>query len=319
MKKRFVLILLTVLSSFSMAGAAGPGSVAATVNSVAILDTDVRWALSEKLPYASFHRNLSAEKMKELYDESLQELIEHELLYQSAETAGMTPDAEAVAKQMAKIRSSYPSEREFQEALEKGGLTDDRVKQRLSKDDVVRRYLDAEVIKKAAVSDEYLSTYYRENRAKYVEPDKWKLREILIKVAPEASAEERLLKKEKAEDVLKQIRNGKDFGLLAWEYSEDEYRYKSGEIGYMHKGMLMPEIEHAVEVLKPGESTGLIETIYGYYIFYLENRAPGRQLTFDDVKDKLRKEMQQAREKELKKGLLDGLKAKAEIVRNANP
>ncbi|NJD54776.1 MAG: hypothetical protein FIA94_00020 [Nitrospirae bacterium] len=310
MKKAVIGFLL--LLGFAVAALADD-AVVATVNGAQIRNADLQKYMAEKIPYIAFHKTVSEEKMKALREEALQELIDKELQYQAAEKKGIKPDEGTVEHKLAGMRAQFKSDKEFHEALAKAGLTEQGIKQQLSRDNIVQQFLDAEVVKKAAISDADLAAYYEANREKYLAPERWKLREMFFKVPADATKEERAKKKEKAEEVLARAKKGEDFGLLAWEFSEDDYKYKSGDVGYLHRDMLLPEIEKALVNVDPGEMTGVIETIYGYYIFYLETKLPTRQLAFEEVREKLKKEIQQKREKELKSRLLEDLRSGARI------
>ncbi len=309
--KRWAIGIFLFLLCVNGADAKDPA--VAKVNGKEISNTDLQRYMAEKLPYLSFHSNMSEEKMKALRAEAIQELIDKELFYRAAEKNGVKADEKAVAEKLEKIRTSFKTEKEFQTALEKAGMSEQGLTDQLSRESMVQRYLDAEVIKKAEISDEDLAANYQANKEKYFAPERLKLREIFFKVPPDATKEEKAAKKAKAEEILNRAKKGEDFGLLAWEFSEDNYKYKSGDVGYMHRDMLLTEIDQALTQVSPGQTTGLIETIYGYYIFYLDSKLPTRQLLFEEVKDKLRKEIQQGREKDLKAKLIADLRSRAEI------
>lgn len=310
MKRGIIVFLLLVGCA---AAAFAEDMTVATVNGVKIGNAELQRYMAEKIPYISFHKTLSEEKMKALREEALQELIDKELQYQAAEKKGVRADETTVEHKLAGMRAQYKSDKDFQGALAKAGMTEQGVRQHLSRDNMVQQFLDAEVVKKAAVSDADLAAYYDANKEKYLAPERWKLREMFFKVPADATKEERAKKKEKTEEVLARAKKGEDFGLLAWEFSEDNYKYKSGDVGYLHRDMLLPEIEKALVDVGPGEMTGVIETIYGYYIFYVESKLPTRQLAFEEVREKLKKEIQQKREKELKSKLIEDLRTGAVI------
>ncbi len=72
----------------------------------------------------------------------------------------------------------------------------------------------------------------------------------------------------KAESIYEKLRKGADFGYLAFKYSDDrQSAMMGGEIGYVQKGMLPPDVEKKIFSLKRGEFTEPIESDYGYYIF----------------------------------------------------
>ena len=99
------------------------------------------------------------------------------------------------------------------------------------------------VTAKAKVSDEEAKKYYEKNATRFKQPEGVKLRLISTK------------DEKKARDVLEMLKSGDDFSEIAYNMSEDSYREKSGDIGYMHKGRMVPEIEDAAFKLKIGETS----------------------------------------------------------------
>lgn len=79
--------------------------------------------------------------------------------------------------------------------------------------------------------------------------------------------------KTKAEVVLKQIKDGSDFAVMAKQYGEDGTAANGGELGWFSRGTMVPQFETAAFALKKGElSQQLVETQYGYHIIQVEDR-----------------------------------------------
>ena len=74
---------------------------------------------------------------------------------------------------------------------------------------------------------------------------------------------------------------------MAREYSEAPNAVDGGLLGLINKSALAPEIQKALEPLKPGEFTDIIETDQGYQIFYLEDIETGSADSFEKVKMKI--------------------------------
>jgi parvulin-like peptidyl-prolyl isomerase len=72
--------------------------------------------------------------------------------------------------------------------------------------------------------------------------------------------------KAKAEDVLKQVKNGADFGDMAKKYSQASDAASGGDLGFFTKGQLPDNEQSAAEALQPGEVSDVIKTQYGYEI-----------------------------------------------------
>ena len=90
---------------------------------------------------------------------------------------------------------------------------------------------------------------------------------------PEINPQDKLLFKAQLEDIRRRIISGEDFCRLAKEYSQDPVSaVNCGEIGFFKKGDLVPEYEAAANQLQPGQTSGIVESQYGYHIIQLIER-----------------------------------------------
>lgn len=90
---------------------------------------------------------------------------------------------------------------------------------------------------------------------------------------PEINRQDQLKFKQKLEEIRARIANGEDFCRLAKQFSQDPVSAKNcGEIGFFKKGELVPEYEAASSKLQPGQTSGVVETQYGFHIIQLIER-----------------------------------------------
>ncbi len=81
--------------------------------------------------------------------------------------------------------------------------------------------------------------------------------------------------KQKAEEVLAKLQaGGVTFEDLARQYSEDVTASSDGDLGFVQKGDLVPEFEDAMLKLKEGETSGIVQTRYGFHIIKLVKIVP---------------------------------------------
>jgi foldase protein PrsA len=296
---RIVLSVLMVI--LFAASAYAEEIVVATVNGTSLTQKDLDAELDRLIPKITFHRSVPSEKRKFYYDQALQELINRELQYQNASARNMKPEKEKLDAQMEKIRNKFKTPEEYRAAVEKEGLSEENVRARVEKDMMIQAAFSDTVTEKAKVSDEEVKKYYEKNAARFKQPEGVKLRLISTK------------DEKKARDILAMLKSGDDFGELAYNMSEDSYREKSGDIGYMHKGRMAPEIEEAAFKLKIGEISDVINAENTWFIIKLEDKKPEHQLSFEEVRDKLKKDLEKERTQELKDKWIADLRAKAKI------
>ncbi|MET0650457.1 MAG: peptidylprolyl isomerase, partial [Pyrinomonadaceae bacterium] len=77
----------------------------------------------------------------------------------------------------------------------------------------------------------------------------------------------------KIEGVLARVRAGEDFVKLADQFTEDPSgKGRGGDLGWFGRGMMVKPFEDAAFGLKPGEVSGVFETVFGFHIVKLDER-----------------------------------------------
>jgi peptidyl-prolyl cis-trans isomerase C len=291
----FVMIILFCLPSYA------EDIIVAKVNGTVLTQKNLDTELDRLIPQITFHRNVSPEKRKYYYGKALEEIITKELQYQDALAREMKPDKAKVEAQIERFKKRFKTKEAYKAALDKEGLTEDQLRAGIEKEMLIQSAIAKTVNEPAQMREAELKEYYEKNVSKFKQPEAMRLRLISTK------------DEKKVRDILAKLKDGDDFGELAYNMSEDDYRVKSGDIGYVHKGRMLPEIEDAASKLKVGELSEPIKTDNRWYLVKVEDRKPEHQMSFEEVKGKLKKELEAERAAELKKKWIEGLMAKAKI------
>lgn len=82
--------------------------------------------------------------------------------------------------------------------------------------------------------------------------------------------------KEQAQKLAEQIakkaqKAGSNFAKLADEYTEDPSgKGRGGVLGVFERGRMVPEFDKATFALQPGQTSGVVESAFGFHIIYRE-------------------------------------------------
>jgi peptidyl-prolyl cis-trans isomerase D len=130
----------------------------------------------------------------------------------------------------------------------------------------------------SSLTNDEIQRYYNQNRDQYRLPEQVKVRHILIATRKPGQTGEPDQKtidaaRAKAQDVLKQVQSGGNFAELAKKYSEDPgSKDKGGELGWIQRGQTVPEFEKAAFSLTPGQTSGLVQSSFGFHIIQVEQK-----------------------------------------------
>lgn len=286
------LALSVILSTlFGVSPAWAAARVLAEVGGIPITAQELRREQQRLIPMqVAFHVGVSPEKLAQIEEQAFEKLIEQAFKVRYALDEELRVDGAVVEEKFSELRARFKTEKELVAALGEEGA--DGYKASLYRQLLAAEAEKVAVDQRVAVTDEQVRAYYDERRATYMRPRQFKASQILVKVDPSSNKEEREALLTKARGLLAQARAGEDFYDLAYYNSDDRSKYVGGDLGYFHEGQTVKEFEDALKLLKPGEISEPIRTMYGYHIVKLfENNDP-RQLEFEEVRDKIRKTLE---------------------------
>jgi peptidyl-prolyl cis-trans isomerase D len=154
--------------------------------------------------------------------------------------------------------------------------------------------LDLDALKKdIKVPEEELRKYYTENEKRYTAPEERRASHILIKADKDMSQAERDKARAKAEALLAEIRkNPASFAELARKNSQDPgSAEKGGDLDFFGRGAMVKPFEDAAFALKPGETSGIVQTDFGYHIIQVTGARGGEKRPFEAVRGEIEAEI----------------------------
>jgi peptidyl-prolyl cis-trans isomerase D len=130
------------------------------------------------------------------------------------------------------------------------------------------------------VDEVEIKKYFDEHQPEFATQEQRQAAHILISVAAQASDADKKAAKEKAEMVLQKLKQAPgSFAALAKEYSQDPgSAANGGDLGLFGHGMMVKTFDDAAFKLKVGETSGLVQSEFGFHIIRLTAiKAPKAQ------------------------------------------
>ena len=273
------------LASAGIAAAEVIERIVAVVNDEIITEQDLQITMA---PVAAQYRTLYSgmelqERLKEAHRDFLQNVIEDKLILSEAKRLQVIVKDDEVDAMMADVRNKFPTRDVFLKSLEEQGLTEKKLWNRFRDQILTQKLVAFQVKSKVSVSPGEVSEYYKTHQEEFVEGDKARLQQILIRVGNRSAEEARAF----AESLILQLNEGKPFEELARTYSEGAEAKEGGEMGWFERGQLAGEINLEVFVLEEGQVTPPLKSTLGYHIFKVVEKKKFAVKPLPDVRNKI--------------------------------
>ena len=200
----------------------------------------------------------------------LNQLVEKKLAEQQIRELRIHVDDTEVDSAIERVKqNSFLTDEMLRKRLAENGMTMANYRRSIKEQILRAKLIDYKVKSNTIITKEDIQSYYDDHYEEYEGVTKYHLRNIIMKTPSFGEEKQRVL--ERMETLLARLKSGEAFSDLAVIYSESPIAESGGDIGLFELEDLDSSIRNAVEKLKPGEFTDIIETDLGYQIFYLED------------------------------------------------
>jgi peptidyl-prolyl cis-trans isomerase C len=179
---------------------------------------------------------------------------------------------------------------------------------------IIARTRERRVTATCQVDQAEAARYFDQHPGRFEEPEQLHVYAITVGVDPSSPAQEWKAARAKAETLRGELAAGASFSELAEKHSTDPSRAQGGDMGWFHRGSLMPQFETVAKDLPLGRVSDVIDTLYGYHLIRVTEIRPARRLAFSEVSDRLAKDLTETRCKEVSDAWLGRLRSSATIV-----
>lgn len=296
---------------------AQPTTPVVRVNGAVLTQADLVREEYTIFPYARQHGGLPKDLAPQIRDGALKMIIFEELVYQEAERRKLAVPQIKLQKAEADFRRQFATPAEFNALLQSEfhgsqKLLNEKIRRSL----LIDAFLKAEVESKSFVSPAEVKGFFDKNPARFHHPETFTFQTISILPPANATPDQLKEGRKRAESALQQAKATKtaeQFGLLAEKISDDDYRVVMGQHKPVPVEQLPPVVIKALNAMKAGDVSGLIQMDQAYSIVRLQQHSPAGQAKFDDTKVQLAKELQQKKKEQLRSDLDKKLRQNAKI------
>ena len=296
-----------------------PAEAAAIVNGVMIptkiYNGQVQAILQQ---YAKQGVNLQDAQQVELKNKVLENLIDQELLYQDANSTGLTVSDDAVNAQFETVKSQFPDDATYKKALEAQNITEEEIKADIGKTLLVENYINNKYKSSVKIDDADVLKFYQDNSQYFTQPEQVRASHILIKVDPDAEDSVKKDAMDRIKAIKVRLNNGEEFSDLARELSEGPSNTNGGDLGAFGHGQMVKPFEDAVFSMNVGDVSDVVETQFGYHLIKLTAKNPSTTIPLENASAKIVDHLTQLKMAELVNAYVATLKPDAKIERFIN-
>lgn len=147
---------------------------------------------------------------------------------------------------------------------------------------------------KQIVNDDEINEYFEDYKSNFEQAEERRASHILFSIAATATDDEKTAIREKAEDLLAQIKQAPEqFAEFAEQYSDDPGSASlGGDLGFFGRGVMVKSFEDEIFQMQPGEISGPIETDFGLHIIKLVEVKEAKTADLSEVKQQIKQELQ---------------------------
>ncbi len=273
--------VLPLLLSSVAAVAVEDAPVVAIDRIIAVVDNDVitRGELNDRIRLIKQQlekQGTPLPSQEALEKQLLERMITDRLQLSHAAQTGLRVDDNQLDKTIERIAEQNKlGLSEFRSALETEGMSFRKFREDIRREILLSRLREREVDNRVMVTEAEIDNLLTTQSASGESNDEMEIAHILIRVPEQASPEELQKLRAKAEDALKKLQGGADFGQISAGYSDAPNAMEGGKLGRKKLTQLPELFQEPLKALKAGEVTPLLRSSNGFHILKVMGREGG--------------------------------------------
>ena len=326
MKNKFLLLFLVIFLP-ALTSAQVVEEIIARVNDQIITRSEFARSKDQLRDEAKQQSPSDPDKIyNEREKDVLRDLIDQQLLLEKGKDAGITGDTDLI-KRLDQMRKDMKLEsmEALEKAATSQGISYEDFKQNMKNQIITQKVIGEEVGSHLAISKDDEQKFYDEHKGEMEQPETITLSEILVApakppgdkdkkddktppapagdapAAPPPAAQDPAVEAAKqaaesaawataeikANELLKQIRDGANFEDVAKKSSDGPTAADGGSLGVFKRGVLAKELEDKTFAMKAGDVSDVTRTKQGYVILKVTDHRTAGIPPFKDVQNRV--------------------------------
>ncbi|WP_419147725.1 peptidylprolyl isomerase SurA [Pseudoalteromonas 'SMAR'] len=246
-------------------------SVVATVNEGVILESEVEQIINRVKEQAEQQgTQLPSEKTLRL--QAIDRLIEQSLMLQLGERMGMQISDAQLDQTLANIaREQGATIADMRRSIEASGESFQAYREEVRKEITVSQVRRANVDRRIYISPQEITNLQKIISEQGGGSEEYDIGHILIKIPSKATAEEVEDARERADNVIEFLKDGKDFKRIAIASSSGSKALDGGQLGFMSINEMPTLFAEAVKGAKKEEIVGPLRSGAGFHILKVQD------------------------------------------------
>jgi parvulin-like peptidyl-prolyl isomerase len=316
--KKLFLILWGVILLCAPAGAEVVDRIIAVVNDDIITLYEFNAAFEPYLKNIenTYKGNDKETVIKQTRSAFLQRLIDNILIEQEGKKSGtgiIVKDEEVMDVIRDIMTKQKLSMQDFLKNLAKEGNSLDSVKKEIRTQMMRARLLRREIKSKVIVTDEEIGEYYNKNRQDYEGKETVRIKQLLLLIPPNADSAAIAKVRTGAMQLHKRVMAGESFDLLIVKYSQGPAAAQGGDVGFVGRGTIIPEVEKVAFSLPVGQISEVIESGVGFHIIQVVDKKGAGLKPITAVREEIKTKIEDEKLDKKFEEWIASIRAKAHI------
>lgn len=216
-----------------------------------------------------------------LREEMLDNLINTKLTEQEVKRYKIAVTDEEVENHIRQVKQRRSlSDENLKAGLAQEGLTLEEYRKEVKLQIQRSKLVNREVRSKVVITQADIQDYYEKNKSKYGSGKQYYLWNLFVKLPPHPIPADRQAAKALLQEALAEVNRGRSFEEMVRRTADGAKGIQGSELGLFRVEELTPQLRDAIQGMKPGQVSAIVESDFGYQVVYVQqiNETAGKPM-----------------------------------------